>query len=106
MMNMDTTDNKKDKVNFYDIVNDPDFFERTEDGQSKDFFICADEGYIPKTRIDNEQTKFLDMHCKCGAPAVLATFSLEELDFMEHDRIESRRYGMLCEAALCEAFGK
>lgn len=103
---MDTTDNKKNKVNFYDIVNNPDYFEKTEDGQAKDFFVCASCGYIPKSKIDTEQTKFLDMHCKCGEPAILVTFSLEELDFMENDRIESRRYGMLCEAALSEAFGK
>lgn len=106
MMNMDTINNKKNKVNFYDIVNDPDYFERTEDGQAKDFFVCTDCGYIPKSKIDTEQTKFLDTHCKCGDPVILATFSLEELDFMEHDRIESRRYGMCCEAALCQAFGK
>lgn len=103
---MEITDNKKNNVNFYDIVNNPDYYERTVDGQAKDFFICADEGYIPKSKIDTGQTKFLDMHCKCGAPAILATFSLEELDFMEHDRIDSKRYGMMCEAVLCEAFGK
>jgi hypothetical protein len=105
-MNMDATNNKKNKVNFYDIVNNPDYYERTEDGQAKDFFICIDCGYIPKSKIDIEQTKFLDMHCKCGAPAILATFSLEELDFMEHDRMESLKYGRLCEAALSEAFGE
>lgn len=103
---MDTTNNKKNKVNFYDIVNNPDYYERTEDGKAKDFFVCADCGYIPTSNIDTEQTKFLDTHCKCGAPVILATFSLEELDFMENDRIESQRYGMMCEATLCEVFGK
>ena len=103
---MDTTNNNENKVNFYDIVNNPDYYERTEDGKAKDFFVCANCGYIPKSNIDTEQTKFLDTHCKCGAPVILATFSLEELDFMEHDRIESRSYGVLCETALCEAFGK
>lgn|SRR3990167_1744310 len=103
---METTDNKKNKVNFYDIVNNPDYYEKTEDRQAKDFFICIDCGYIPKNKIDTGQTKFLDMHCKCGAPAILATFSLEDLDFMEYDRIESRRYGLLCEIALCQSFGK
>lgn len=97
---------KQNKVNFFDIVNNPDYYERTEDGQGKDFFVCANCGYIPKSKIDTEQTRFLDTHCKCGAPVILATFSLEELDFMKNDRIESRRYGMMCEAALCEAFGK
>ena len=102
---METINDNKNKVNFYDIVNNPDYFEKTEDGHAKDFFICADEGYIPKNMIDNEQTKFLDMHCKCGAPVILATFSLEELDFMVHDRIESRKYGILCEETLRQAFG-
>lgn len=94
------------KVNFYDIVNNPDYYERTEDGQGKDFFICIDCGYIPKSKIDTEQTRFLDAHCKCGAAVILATFSNEELEFMKNDIIESRKYGMLCETALCEAFGK
>ncbi len=94
------------KVNFYDIVNNPDYYERTEDGQGKDFFICIDCGYIPKSKIDTEQTKFLDTHCKCGVAVVLATFSNDELEFMINDMIESRKYGMLCEVALCEAFGK
>jgi hypothetical protein len=103
---METIDNKKNKVNFYDIVNNPDYFDMTDDVQGKDFFICSNCGYIPKSKIDTEQTKFLDMHCKCGSAAILATFSLEELDFMINDKIESRRYGMLCEATLCDAFGK
>jgi hypothetical protein len=96
---------KKDKVNFYDIVNDPDYFDITDDGKGKDFFICAKCGYIPKSKIDTEQTKFLDMHCKCGCPAILATFSLEELDFMINDKIESERYGNLCESTLLKVFG-
>jgi hypothetical protein len=103
---METTNNKKNKVNFYDIVNNPDYYEKTEDGKGKDFFICTDEGYVPKSKIDAEQTKFLDTHCTCGAAVILATFSLEELDFIETDRIEARRYGMLCEATLAEVFGK
>jgi hypothetical protein len=103
---MDSVDNKKNKVNFCDIVNNPEFYDRTDDEQGKDFFICINCGYIPKSKIDTEQTKFLDMHCKCGCPAVLATFSLEELDFIINDKIESERYGRLCEAELCQAFGK
>ncbi len=53
-----------------------------------------DEGYIPKSKIDNEQTKFLDMHCKCGA-AILATFGTKELELLENDRIELQRYRKL-----------
>lgn len=66
------------KVNFDDIVNNPDYYEMTDDG--KDFFVCATEGYIPKNKIDTEQTKYLDMHCKCGDPVVRKSFTSEELD--------------------------
>lgn len=103
---MGTANNKKKNVNFYDIVNNTDYYEKTEDGKGKYFFICIDEGYIPKSKIDTGQIKFLDTHCICGAAVILATFDLEELDFIENDRIEARRYGMLCEATLAEAFGK
>ena len=89
-------DNKKNKVNFYDIMNDPAYFEMTKDGQGKDFFICIDCGYIPKSKIDTEQTKFLDIHCKCGAAVILASFEFEELEKMVNDGIELQRYKMLC----------
>lgn len=79
-----------DRINFWDIVNNPDYYEKTDDG--KDFFVCATERFIPKSKIDTEQTKYLDMHCKCGDPVVIASFTLEELEIMENDRIESRKY--------------
>ena len=90
-------ENNKNKVNFYDIMNDPAYFEMTENG--KDFFICIDCGYIPKSKIDTEQTKFLDTHCKCGAAVILASFEFEELEKMVNDGIELQRYKMLCQSA-------
>lgn len=92
-------ENKKNKVNFYNIMNDPDYFEINNDINGKDFFICIDCGYIPKNKIDTEQTKFLDTHCKCGAAVVLASFGFEELEKMENDRIELLKYKMMCQSA-------
>lgn len=94
-------ENKIKKANFYDIMHDPEYFERYKDREGiegKDFFICIDCGYIPKSKIDTEQTKFLDTHCKCGAAVILASFPLEELEVMENDKIEMQRYRIFCEA--------
>lgn len=88
-------ENNKNKVNFYDIMNNLAYFEMTENG--KDFFNCIDCGYIPKSKIDTEQTKFLDIRCKCGAAVILASFEFEELEKMVNDCIELQRYKMLCQ---------
>lgn len=62
--------------NFYDIKDNPEYYEITEDG--KDFFICSEEEFIPKNRVDWENRKYLDLHCKCGYPVVRMNYSNEE----------------------------
>ena len=97
-MDVEMKDNKKVKVNFYDIMHNPDYFEINKDISGKDFFVCIDCGFIPKNKIDTEQTKFLDMHCKCGCPAILASFGFEELENMENDRVELIKYRRMCQS--------
>lgn len=98
-------DNKKNKVNFYDIMHNPDYFEINDDINGKDFFICIACGYIPKGKIDTEQTKFLDMHCKCGSAAILSSFGFEELEKMENDKIELQRYRMMWRRSVDNCIG-
>lgn len=41
---------KDKRISFCDIVTNPDYYEVTEDKKEKDFFTCANEGFIPKIR--------------------------------------------------------
>lgn len=77
----------KQKKNFWDICNDPNYFEL--DGNTKIFFICLEEGFVSKDSEDLEQTKYLDMHCKCGAPMIIEEFDRDKLFEMYNAKIEA-----------------
>ncbi len=36
----------KTKVNFYDIMNNPDYYERIENGEGKDFFVWMKDIFL------------------------------------------------------------
>lgn len=76
------------RVNFFDICDDPSYFEREDNNRI--YIICVKDGFIPLSMIDKD-TKFIDLHCKCGMPAVYSPFTEEEILSMIDERVESRK---------------
>lgn len=68
---------KKKKVcGFIDICGDSSYFERSDN--MRHYVICVSCGFIPLSMIDKD-TKFLDLHCKCGNPAMYSSFTEEDI---------------------------
>ncbi len=80
------------KCDFTDVCDDPIFFER--EGNMRHYIICTSCGFIPLSMVDQD-TKYLDLHCKCGTPAVYASFSEEEILKIVESRTESERFADL-----------
>lgn len=67
---------------FFDIYDNQSYFEREDNFRY--YIICVKCGFIPISMIDRD-TKFLDLHCKCGNPAVYSPFTEEEILIMTHE---------------------
>lgn len=99
---MEKTENevvqKEKRYDFDQICDDQSFFER--DGNMRNYFICVSCGFIPMSMIDKD-TKYLDLHCKCGGPVVSSSFSEEEILEIIGDIKESAHFRNLLKDA-CE----
>ena len=84
----DMKETKTKKISFFDICDDQSYFER--ELNTRNYVVCPNCGFIQLSMVDRE-TKFLDLHCKCGSPATWASFSEEEIVKMVEDKIESDR---------------
>lgn len=82
-----------DEVKFFDIIGNKDYYMiLPEEPRTRCYFICMRCGYVPESKIDKENTIYLDMHCKCGNATQYADFTEEEIDKMIEDRCISERY--------------
>lgn len=82
----------KNKVSFFEIVNNPQYFDLDKERNVKIFHICLEEGYVLKDSEDLEQTKYLDAHCKCGAPLITDEYDIDKLFEWCEQVLENRRY--------------
>jgi len=67
---------KMEKGNFVDICDDQLFFER--EGNMRHYVICVLCGFIPLSKVVHD-TKFSDLHCKCGNQAIYSSFTEEDI---------------------------
>lgn len=74
---------------FIHICNNPLFFER--ECNMRHYAICVSCGFIPLSMIDRD-TKFLDLHCKCGKFAIYSSFPEEEILVIIHNTRESMKF--------------
>lgn len=88
---------KEKQVNFFDICDDQSYFER--ENNLRIYIICVKDGFIPISMVDKE-TKFLDLHCKCGYHAVYTSFTEEEILAMIDERDESSKSANLLKETL------
>ena len=92
------TSSRIDEVKFGDIRNNKDYYEihkgnpDSEEVMTRYYNLCVRCGYVPNDKQDVNNTKYLDMHCKCGNPITLAYFTEEEINDMN---CEDRRYARM-----------
>lgn len=85
------------RPNFFDICEDESYFEREHN--MRFYVICVEHGFIQMSMVDRE-TKFIDLHCKCGRPAVYSPFTEEEILTMIDEREESIKKANLLKETL------
>jgi len=79
------------ETSFYDIVNDGDYYEFEKINGERCYIYCQTCGYIPYSKLDNE-TKYLDIHCKCGDNCIYASFTEEEIAMMVYNKEQDDLY--------------
>lgn len=83
---------------FVDVCDDESFFER--EGNTRNYVICTSCGFIPMSMVDSE-TKFLDLHCRCGSVAIYASFAEEEILAMLGEILDSMKSKNLLKDDVC-----
>jgi hypothetical protein len=68
---------KPEKCYAFDKICDDQFFFERENNM-RHYVICVSCGFIPISMIDQD-TKFTDLHCRCGNPAIYSSFSEDEI---------------------------
>jgi len=85
-----------DEFKFHDIMHNEDYFKVfEEEPQTRCYFLCLRCGYVPESKMDKENTKYLDLHCKCGNAVQYADITDAEIQQMMNDEFESVRYSNL-----------
>ena len=72
-----------DKKTFEEIQDDPKYYEVIEFTRFYNF--CQRCGFIPLSRIDHN-TKYLDVHCKCGCFVTYIDYTEEYLNQLKYDK--------------------
>ena len=70
------------KQNLYDIIDNPLYFGVIN--SRRHYNLCNECGYIPQSSLD-QNTKFLDAHCKCGSPVQDVHFTLDEIEEIKYN---------------------
>lgn len=79
------------RYNFTVVCDDLSFFEREDN--MRHYVVCISCGFVPLLMIDRD-TKFLDLHCKCGSVAIYSSFAEEEILVMIRDAKESLNFDL------------
>ena len=77
------------RLKLIDICNDQAYYMVDSDTKTRTYVMCPNCGFIPISKID-DNTKFIDLHCKCSNFAIYVTFTDEEiLEMIENSYIIS-----------------